>query len=219
MGNLCQCSVNLTVKKCFLMFRKSPEFQFVTIASGAITAPQKWESLHPLPVTCPSFLYILIRSLQNLPFSRLKSSSSLSLSSYVGCPSPLIILVGLHWTLSRMSMSVLYWETQNRTQYFWDGLTALNKGEGCLAYIPCGVLQVIFSQATFCWLAQSTFGYLAGSSLGAGLPSSLCWSSWGSWQPSSPVCHAPDGSMTLWWISLSSQSGIWKCTLPHHPDH
>ncbi|KAK4828311.1 hypothetical protein QYF61_025323 [Mycteria americana] len=82
LGNLCQCSITLTVKKCFLMLR--------------------WNllgfSMHPLPLVLPlvttekslalssllplfSYLYTLIRSPPSRYFSGLNSPSSLSLSS------------------------------------------------------------------------------------------------------------------------------------------
>jgi len=48
---------------------------------------------------------------------------SLSVYSQKRCSSPFIILMALHWTLSSMSISVLYCEAQNWTQYSRCGLT------------------------------------------------------------------------------------------------
>ena len=59
-----------------------------------------------------------------LLFSRLNSSSSLSLSSYQRCSSPFIIFPALHCTLSSMSMSLLYWGAWNWTQHSRCGLTS-----------------------------------------------------------------------------------------------
>lgn len=36
-GKWCECLVNLSVKKCFLIFRGNPEFSYVLIASGPVT--------------------------------------------------------------------------------------------------------------------------------------------------------------------------------------
>lgn len=46
-------------------------------------------------------------------FSRLNSLSSLSLSSCERCSSPFIIFAALYWSLSTVSMSLLYWGAQN----------------------------------------------------------------------------------------------------------
>ena len=60
----------------------------------------------------------------SLPFCRLNSPSSLSLSSYVRYSSPLVVLVALHWTLSSSSMSLLYWAAQKWTQYSRCGFSS-----------------------------------------------------------------------------------------------
>ena len=75
-------------------------------------------SLHP-PFR---FLRTLIKSFLIL-FSRLNSPSSLSLSSYQRCSSPFVLFLDFHWTLCSISMSLLYWWDQNRTQHSSCGLT------------------------------------------------------------------------------------------------
>lgn len=56
--------------------------------------------------------------LLSLLFSRLISHSSLHfLSLYERYSNPLITFVLLWWTFSSMSMPLLYWESQNRTQH------------------------------------------------------------------------------------------------------
>lgn len=57
----------------------------------------------------------LITSLA-LQFSRLNSSSFLSFSSQYRCSHPVIIFVAFHWTLSSISMSLLYQGDHNRNQ-------------------------------------------------------------------------------------------------------
>lgn len=58
-----------------------------------------------LPFT---YLYILMRFPQSHLFSRLNISSTQSLFSWERYCKSLIMLIALHWTLSCMSMSLLY---------------------------------------------------------------------------------------------------------------
>lgn len=97
MGILCQCSVNLTRRRYFLLFRtESPMCQFVSTAFLLSLAPLKRTRVSHLDSLPPRYLYILMRS--TWAFPRLNSSSSLSLSSYERLACLLAILVSLHWT-------------------------------------------------------------------------------------------------------------------------
>ena len=69
-----------------------------------------------------------MRSRLSLLFSRLNSSSTLRLSSYVRCSGP-STLTALGWTLSSKSTSFLYWGVQNWTQHSRYGLPVLSRGE------------------------------------------------------------------------------------------
>lgn len=102
-----------TVKQCFLMLHSvSPLSQFVPIASHPFTVHHLEDSGSGL--FTPSF-HLLVR-IKEVPLShlffRLNDSSSFSLSSYVKCSNPSVILVDLHWIVSSVSMSLLYWGTQ-----------------------------------------------------------------------------------------------------------
>jgi len=59
LGNLCQCSVTLTMRKCFLMFgRNLLVFQFLLIVSGLIRE-HHWKKNWLIPLcTLPSGIYI-----------------------------------------------------------------------------------------------------------------------------------------------------------------
>lgn len=50
-------------------------------------------------------------------FPRLSKASSLNLTLYALCPSPLSILLATFWTLYHLSMSLLYQRTPNWTHY------------------------------------------------------------------------------------------------------
>uniref|UniRef100_A0A8C3JB82 Symplekin n=1 Tax=Calidris pygmaea TaxID=425635 RepID=A0A8C3JB82_9CHAR len=123
LGSLCQGSVTLTPKKFFLRL----EWNF------------PWSSLCPLPLVlslgttekspAPSSFNPPFRSLSafrrsplSLLLSRLKSPSSLSLSSSGRCSNPLIIFDALRWTLSSSSLSLLNWGAQNWSQCSNGGL-------------------------------------------------------------------------------------------------
>lgn len=90
------------------------------ISSCCLTPPRRIWS-HPVD-TFPSAIYT---HWPNSPwaFSMLDKPSSLSLSSYERRSRPLIILVAIHWSCSRNSMSPLYQGAQTCTQYSRWGLT------------------------------------------------------------------------------------------------
>lgn len=113
-GNLCQFSVSIRVKKFFLMFR----WNF--LCCSLYLLPYHWTPLRtvchcpldpPFPVYDQSYT-LFIYPLRLLFFR----PTSLSLSSYERFSSPLIILVTLHWTTCRSSKSLFYWESPNWTQ-------------------------------------------------------------------------------------------------------
>jgi len=97
------------------------------------------------------------------------SPRSLSLSSYQRCSNPLTTSVALCSTLCSMSMSLLYWEAQNRTQQSRSVLPVLSRSEGsppstcwkhssscspadCWLPLPqvCSSLRLTCSQGLFC---------------------------------------------------------------------
>ena len=68
--------------------------------------------------------------------------------------------MALPWTFSSMSMSLLYWEAQNRTQYYRCGLTSAEERAkitslGLLAMLllmqPRGLLAALAARAR-CWV-------------------------------------------------------------------
>lgn len=80
----------------------------------------------PCSVPFAPFLKVFIDADEIPPshlFSRLQSCNFLSLSSKGRCSSPVITFTALHWTLSGMSMSLLYWEAENwklpQVQQYW----------------------------------------------------------------------------------------------------
>ena len=96
--------------------REPPMFQFVPIASGPVTGHHRAE---PGSIYLAPLLQVLINTDEiplSLLFSRLNSLSSFSLSSQESCSCPFVSLVARRWTLSSMSMSLLYWGAQNWTQ-------------------------------------------------------------------------------------------------------
>lgn len=113
LGTLCQSSVTLTGKKCFLMCRGN------LLCSGLCP----WPLVLPLGTTgksqALSFSHFLI--LLSFLCSRLDSPSSHSLSLHEKCSSPLFIRVALCWTHSSMSMSLLYWGAQHWAQWACNG--------------------------------------------------------------------------------------------------
>lgn len=76
--------------------------------------------LHPSLHSLFNYLYTLINPLS---FLSSNSPSSLSLSSYERCSSPLIIFLAFCWTLFSIFRSALYWRAQNGKQYSRCGLT------------------------------------------------------------------------------------------------
>ncbi|KAK2540579.1 hypothetical protein Q9966_004304 [Columba livia] len=110
-----QCSITLTVKKCFLMFRGNvPCFSLCPLPL-VLSLYTTEKSLAPSSLHLPlEYLYTLMRSTR--AFSRLDSPSSLSLAPYDRCSRPIIILVALSGTLSSMSVSLLHWRAQRWAQ-------------------------------------------------------------------------------------------------------
>jgi len=113
LGNLFQCVTTLWVKNFLL--------------GSNLNLPCL--SLKPFPLVpslstlvnsySPSCLYATfkywkatMRCPLSLLFSKLNKPSSLNLSSYETCSSPLIILVALFWTRSKSFTSFLYWGLQ-----------------------------------------------------------------------------------------------------------
>lgn len=101
LGNLCLCSVTLTVVKKFHDVQAEPPvFQCVPITSslslGTTEKRLAQSSLHSPFV----YLYILIISLLSFLFCVLNSPTCLSLSSCERCFSPLINLSDPCWTVS-----------------------------------------------------------------------------------------------------------------------
>lgn len=88
--------------------KKSLVFQFVHIASGPLTE-YHWKEFDSIFFTSSLQVFIRFKVCLSLHFSRLNKTSSLNLSLYERCYSPLIILVSLHWILSSSCMSLLYW--------------------------------------------------------------------------------------------------------------
>ena len=125
LGNLHLCSFTLTLKMCLLMFRWNL-LCFNWCPLPLLLPLGTTEKSLALPFLHHPFrhLYTLIRSTVSLLFSRLISPSSLSLSLQERCSCPLIIFVALHLTVSSMSMSFLYWGTQNWTQHSRCGPTS-----------------------------------------------------------------------------------------------
>lgn len=109
LANTCQCSATFRVEKCFLMFRWHLQyFSFCPLllllslfTTEKVLAPP---SLH-LPLSI------------NLLFSRMNSPKSPGLSSQERCSHSSVMFVVLHWTLSGVSMSFLYWGPQNWIQH------------------------------------------------------------------------------------------------------
>lgn len=118
MGHLHQCSITLSVKKCFLVFGENlPEFWLVPVASSPVSG-HHWNE--PGSISFVPSLQVFIdmgEILLGLLFSGLSSLRCLSLFSWETCFSLLIILTALHWTLSSgESLSLVWWAAQNWTQ-------------------------------------------------------------------------------------------------------
>lgn len=96
-------SVILTVKIFFLVFIRNMLFQIVPISSCpslGITEKKTPSSLH-LPFR---YLYIFMRYPLNFLFTMLNSSISHNFPLCKRCPSPLVTVMGLHWSLLCGSM-------------------------------------------------------------------------------------------------------------------
>ena len=123
------------VQKCFLMFRwnlpsSSLDPMPLVPAAGTTEKRLALSSLNPPYMS----IYTLIRYPLSLLFSKVKSPSSLSLSSQERCSCPLIMFMTLHWTISIMFMSLFYRGTQKRTQHCMCGLTSVFTG---IPSLPC----------------------------------------------------------------------------------
>ena len=92
--------------------KEPPLFQFVppVLSLGTTEKSLAPSSSHPF-FWHPSFVHFG----KIPPVSRLNGPSSLSLCSYERCTSPFIIFMVLRWTLSSMSMSLLYYTGEPRT--------------------------------------------------------------------------------------------------------
>ncbi|KAK4832342.1 hypothetical protein QYF61_021871 [Mycteria americana] len=125
-GSLCQCSVTFVVQKCFLMFRGNLLCFRLCPLPLVLSPGTNARSLAPFSLHPPfKYLYILMRSIPGLLFSRLNNPRSLSLSAQERCSKPFIIIfMALYWTHSSMSMSRLYCGAQNWTQHSRCGLTS-----------------------------------------------------------------------------------------------
>lgn len=108
LSNLFLCSVFFSIKKHFLLFRWNL-LCFNCCFRQEPTPSWHWAPLESawLHLFAP-FINIFIDT-DEIPSVLLSSRTSfLNLSSYVRCSSLLIIYVALHWTLSSMSISLLY---------------------------------------------------------------------------------------------------------------
>lgn len=107
-GKLCLCSVTLTVK------RRLGGASCVSICAHCFWFCH-WALLKSIQLCSlyafSSGIYKLNYICLSLFFSRLNSTNSLSLSSYVKCSCPSVISVALHWALSSSFISLLYWGT------------------------------------------------------------------------------------------------------------
>ena len=148
LGNLCQCLVTLTVKKCLLMFRGNLLcFRFGLLLWSCHWAPLKraWHYSF-CPLSFQAFIHIDEIPL-SLLFSRLNSPSSLSLSPQEKRSSPFIVLVAIHCTLSSMATSHFCWGAQNWTQLSRRGLTSA-EGRGRITSPSSGIPSLPFSSHT-----------------------------------------------------------------------
>lgn len=114
LGNLCQCLVPLTVKKCFSLFRGNLS-PLSLCPLPPVTSPvteHHWNE--PGSVLCVPSVQGLVHidkipqiSSPGFPSSRLNSPSSLKLSPQEKCSRPFTISMAIHWTPSSMSMLTL----------------------------------------------------------------------------------------------------------------
>lgn len=115
--NLCQFLVTLTVERCFLALRRNL-LSFVPLLLAITEKSPTSQCLH-LPVM---YFHTLIKPPPKHSLFQAEMSMCLSLSSYERCFSLFTIFAQLHWTVSRTSLCLLYWASQNWPQYFWCGL-------------------------------------------------------------------------------------------------
>lgn len=134
---------------------ESHMFQFVPIA-----CPVTWQTTEKNPYqlhSLPSGIFYALRFPTSLLSSRLKSSSSISLSS-VRCSKRSVISVALHHTHFSKSWSSLYCRAQNWTRYFRHSLTSSEQRARATSLSPLamsGTLSVLSAQ---CFLVLHVFG-------------------------------------------------------------
>ena len=169
-----------------------------------------------------SYLYTLIRSALSLLFSRLNSPSALGLSSCERCFSPFDIFPVLHWTLQYVRVSLVLDKRSTGHSTPAIASSVLSRGEGscssaCWQYFAsCSPgyhahsLQQVFDLVSTrtlmsfsdkllsSWVAPAYIDVWSCSSPGAGLCTSLCWTSWGNVR----VCGR--------WEDTSSSLSLWS---------
>lgn len=112
-------------------------FLLVPVAS-CHRAPLQWPWL--LLRRSSPHIDLLIRSTLIHLLCKLNSSSFLSLSPYVRCSSPYVIFMTICWTLSSMSISVLYRITHHQIQHSRYVSPELSSWEGSPPQPAAGVL-------------------------------------------------------------------------------
>ena len=110
-GNFCQCSINKTACKCFLMIRWNLLCSSLCPLPLALVLSTSEKSTATSSLQPPfRYLYTLFRPALNLVFSSLNSPSSPSFSSQERSYSSFTILVPFHWPLFSMPRSLLFWD-------------------------------------------------------------------------------------------------------------
>ena len=162
-GNLCQCLVTFTVKKCFLMLRGNfPCFSLcplpLVLSLGTTEQSLSLSSLHP-PFR---YLCTFMRSLWAF-FSPGWTVPALPTSPYRrDAPVPSSSLQPLAWLCS-MSVSLLYWKAHNRIQDSSCSLTSSDQGVRIIfldtlitfPLMQSRVSSAFFITRTHCWLTIS----------------------------------------------------------------
>lgn len=123
------------------MWKKFPTFLLVSVDSHTVTAHFWGKSNFSFSITS---LYSLesqpvIKWLCSVVLLRLKRPSSLHSYPLKFCSCPWTILVALHWTYSRMSVSILYWGAPNWAQHPKCSLTHCNPSSPGIQ--PCFLLS------------------------------------------------------------------------------
>lgn len=101
----------------------TPVFQFVAIASYTVPG-HLWKGPASILFASSIEVFTDINEILTKPSYPGWRVPALSALPHRWCSRHFIILVDLHWTLCSSSMSPLYWEVQNWTQYFSCGLTS-----------------------------------------------------------------------------------------------